>query len=156
MIWFFYTFEAYFYFITNYIILRIYAILGESFASKVSWYSVYQILISLKPKCHLLCVFSIFTVSFGLNIFTGMSTAWLYIGMIKQTFFVWAHDPHLFVYFIFLRFLFIYSWKTQRERESETQAEEEAGSTQGAWLGTRSPVSRNTPWLKVALNRWAT
>ena len=45
---------------------------------------------------------------------------------------------------------------TEREREAETQAEGEAGSMQGAWRGTPSRVSRISPGLKVALNRWAT
>ena len=45
--------------------------------------------------------------------------------------------------FFFLRFyLFIH------ERESETQAEGEAGSMQGALRGTRSQVSRITPWAE--------
>ena len=34
----------------------------------------------------------------------------------------------------------------EREREAETQAEGEAGSMQGARRGTRSQVSRITPW----------
>ena len=38
--------------------------------------------------------------------------------------------------------------ETQREREAETQAEGEAGSMQGARLGTRSQVSRITPWAE--------
>ncbi|KAM8954896.1 5'(3')-deoxyribonucleotidase, mitochondrial isoform 2-T2 [Lycaon pictus] len=36
--------------------------------------------------------------------------------------------------------------KREREREEETQAEGEAGSTQEARRGTRSRVSRITPW----------
>ena len=41
------------------------------------------------------------------------------------------------------------------EREAETQAEGEAGSMQGSLgLDPGSPGSR--PWLKAALNRWAT
>ena len=35
---------------------------------------------------------------------------------------------------------------TEREREAETQAEGEAGSMQEAQRGTRSWVSRFTPW----------
>ena len=35
-----------------------------------------------------------------------------------------------------------------REREAQTQAEGEAGSMQGARRGTRSWVSRITPWAK--------
>ena len=35
---------------------------------------------------------------------------------------------------------------TEREREAETQTEGEAGSMQGARRGTRSWVSRITPW----------
>ena len=34
----------------------------------------------------------------------------------------------------------------EREKEAETQAEEEAGSMQGARRGTRSRVSKITPW----------
>lgn len=48
---------------------------------------------------------------------------------------------------------------TGREREVETQAEGgEAGSMQGARRGTRSPVSRITPWTKGGakrLSHWA-
>ena len=47
---------------------------------------------------------------------------------------------------IFFKILFIYSW----EKEAETQAEGEAGSMQGNWCGTRSGVSRVTPWAKGA------
>ena len=36
----------------------------------------------------------------------------------------------------------------EREREAETQAEGEAGSMQGAQHGTRSWVSRITPWAE--------
>ena len=36
----------------------------------------------------------------------------------------------------------------ERERETETQAEGEAGSMQEARHGTRSLVSRITPWAK--------
>ena len=46
--------------------------------------------------------------------------------------------------------------KREREREAETQAEGEAGSMQEAQHGTQSQVSRITPGLKAALNRWAT
>ena len=49
--------------------------------------------------------------------------------------------------YYFLNF-FIYLWETQREREAETQAEAEAGSTKGAQHGTRSWVSRITPWAE--------
>ena len=35
---------------------------------------------------------------------------------------------------------------TEREREAETKAEGEAGSMQGTRCGTRSQVSRITPW----------
>ena len=34
------------------------------------------------------------------------------------------------------------------QREAETQAEGEAGSKQGAQRGTRSRVSRITPWVE--------
>ena len=44
--------------------------------------------------------------------------------------------------------LFIYDRHTVREREAETQAEGEAGSMQGARHGTRSRVSRTTPWAE--------
>ena len=37
----------------------------------------------------------------------------------------------------------------EREREAETLAEGEAGSMQGAQCGTRSRVSRITPWAEV-------
>ena len=37
---------------------------------------------------------------------------------------------------------------TERERKAETQAEGGAGSTQGAWCGTRSQDSRITPWAE--------
>ena len=46
-----------------------------------------------------------------------------------------------FWFFFFKIYLFINS-----EREAETQAEGEAGSMQGARHGTRSWVSRITPW----------
>ena len=58
--------------------------------------------------------------------------------------------------FFILKILSIYSWETQRERDAETQAEGEAGSTQGVRCGTRSRVSRITPWAKAALTRQAT
>ena len=47
----------------------------------------------------------------------------------------------IFILFIFKDF--IYSWEAQRK--TETQAEGEAGSMQGARLGTWSRVSRITP-----------
>ena len=50
---------------------------------------------------------------------------------------------HTHLSLFFSKILFIYSWETQRE--AETQAEGEAGSTQGAWYGTRSGVSRIIP-----------
>ena len=52
--------------------------------------------------------------------------------------------------FIFLKrfYLFIHERHTQREKETKTQAEGEAGSMQGAWRGTRSRVSRITPWAE--------
>ena len=43
---------------------------------------------------------------------------------------------------------FFFSLETQREREAETQVEGEAGSMQGARRGTRSQVSRITPWAE--------
>ena len=48
--------------------------------------------------------------------------------------------------FFFTYYLFIYSWETQRERQRHRQREGEAGSMQGARRGTRSQVSRITPW----------
>ena len=42
--------------------------------------------------------------------------------------------------------LFIYSLETHTHTEAETQAEGETGSTQGARRGTRSRVSRISPW----------
>ena len=41
-----------------------------------------------------------------------------------------------------------YLFIREREREAETQAEGEAGSMQGARCGTRSWVSRITPWAE--------
>ena len=38
--------------------------------------------------------------------------------------------------------------REERERDAETQAKGEAGSTQGAQRGTRSRVSRITPWAE--------
>ena len=51
---------------------------------------------------------------------------------------------------IFLKILFIHenTQEREREREAETQAEGEAGSMQGARRGTRSQVSRITPWAE--------
>ena len=40
----------------------------------------------------------------------------------------------------------MYLFMRDTEREAETQAEGEAGSMQGARRGTRSRVSRTTPW----------
>ena len=47
----------------------------------------------------------------------------------------------------FFKILF-YSFmrEREREREAETQAEGEAGSVQGPQRGTRSGISRITPW----------
>ena len=51
--------------------------------------------------------------------------------------------------FFFLRFyLFIHERHTHTHTEAETQAEGEAGSMQGARCGTRSLVSRITPWAE--------
>ena len=44
----------------------------------------------------------------------------------------------------------------REEREAETQAEGEAGFIQGARHGTRSLVSRITPWAEGGAKRWAT
>ena len=55
--------------------------------------------------------------------------------------------------FSFLRFyLFIHERHRERERKADTQAEGEAGSTQGAQCGTRSWVSRITPWTEGLLS----
>ena len=43
---------------------------------------------------------------------------------------------------------FIYSFMRDTERAAETQGEEEAGPMQGAQRGTRSWVSRVTPWAE--------
>ena len=49
----------------------------------------------------------------------------------------------------FLRFyLFIHERHREREREADTQVEGEADSMQGARHGTRSQVSRITPWAE--------
>ena len=55
----------------------------------------------------------------------------------------------LFLFFFF-KILFIYSshTHTHTHTEAETQAEGEAGSMQGARCGTRSCVSRITPWAE--------
>ena len=50
-------------------------------------------------------------------------------------------------FFFFLRF-YLFVHERHRESEAETQAEREAGSTQGAQYGTRSWVSRITPWAE--------
>ena len=47
-----------------------------------------------------------------------------------------------FLFFLLRFYLFIH----ETEREAETQAEGEAGSMRGARCGTRSQVSRITPW----------
>ena len=48
----------------------------------------------------------------------------------------------------FLKILFIYSWETHTQREREREAEGEAGFMQGSQCGTRSWVSRVTPWAE--------
>ena len=55
-----------------------------------------------------------------------------------------------FLFFFFFKdyFLFVRDTEREREREAETQAEGEAGSMQGAQCGTRSQVSRITPWAE--------
>ena len=67
---------------------------------------------------------------------------------------------------LFLFFFFKIDWfmidlerESEREREAETQEEGEAGSTPGAWHGTRSRSrdSRNSALgQRQAPNRWAT
>ena len=51
----------------------------------------------------------------------------------------WTQHP--FKTYLFMR-------DRDRDREAETQAEGEAGSMQGARCGTRSQVSRVTPWAE--------
>ena len=50
--------------------------------------------------------------------------------------------------FFFFKILCIYSWEIQRERQRHRQREREAGSMQGAWRGSRSRVSKMTPWAE--------
>ena len=47
---------------------------------------------------------------------------------------------------------FIYLFMRDTEREAGTQAEGETGSMQGAQCGTRSWVSRITPWAEGGVN----
>ena len=66
--------------------------------------------------------------------------------------------PYLLIYslikfitwtvFLFYDFIYLFMRDTLKEREAETQAEEEAGSMQEARRGTRSRVSRITPWAE--------
>ena len=59
-----------------------------------------------------------------------------------------ACERNVWFIFIFLFFKdFIYLF-IDTEREAETQAEGEAGSLQGVRHGTRSRVSRITPWAE--------
>ena len=59
-----------------------------------------------------------------------------------------------FYNFIFLRFIYLFMRSTEREKERgeregrEREAEGEASSIQGARCGTRSRVSRITPWAE--------
>ena len=63
-------------------------------------------------------------------------------------------SPHfskiLHYIYIFKDFIYLFMRDTQKERETETetQAEGEADSMQGARCGTRSQVSRITPWAE--------
>ena len=50
-------------------------------------------------------------------------------------------------HFFFLRF-YLFIHEREREREAETQTEGEAGSMQGTRCGTRSWLSRITPWAE--------
>ena len=59
-----------------------------------------------------------------------------------------SRDPKAQIFFFFNFYLFMIGTQWEREREAETQAEGEAGSMQGAPCGTRSRVSRTTPWAK--------
>lgn len=52
------------------------------------------------------------------------------------------------LFIIFKDFIYLFMRDTHREREAETQAEGEASSMQGAQCGTRSQVSRITPWAE--------
>ena len=52
-------------------------------------------------------------------------------------------------FFFFKDFIYLFMREREREREAETQAEGEAGSMQGARRGTRSQVSRITPWAEA-------
>ena len=58
-------------------------------------------------------------------------------------------------YFFFQDCIYLFI-ETQTEREAETKAEEEASSTQRAWRGTWSRVSRVMPGLQAAVNLCAT
>ena len=60
----------------------------------------------------------------------------------------WSISLFFFSFFKDFIYLFIRQREREREREAETQAEGEAGSMQGALCGTRSRVSRVTPWAK--------
>ena len=51
--------------------------------------------------------------------------------------------------FLLLKILILFTHERDTEREAETQAEGEAGSMQGARCGTRSQVSRITPWAEA-------
>ena len=55
-----------------------------------------------------------------------------------------AQEKQLLLLLFFKDF---YLFMRDTERERQTQAEGEAGSMQGAWHGTQSPISRITPWV---------
>ena len=46
----------------------------------------------------------------------------------------------------FLKLFYLFKRERERERQAETVGE--AGSRQGIWCGTRSPVSRTMPWAE--------
>ena len=60
---------------------------------------------------------------------------------------IYPSTRHSTVYYFFKRF-YLFIHERERAREAETQAEGEAGSMQGALRGTRSLVSRITPWAE--------
>ena len=69
-------------------------------------------------------------------------------------FIIFVNNLYTLISFFLRFYLFIHERHTHREREreteTETQAEGEAGSMQGARRGTRSRVSRITPWTEVS------
>ena len=70
--------------------------------------------------------------------------------MLLQFYFqVFSVPKYVCMYFLrFYSFIHETQREREREREAETQAEGEAGSMQEARRGTRSLVSRITPWAE--------